>query len=240
VPMDTRARLNMLLLPAQVAPEPEARLVPALLQQLRADAGPASLETVEQELDKLDRVRGLQLPIDLFAAVPPKVLQNLRQRAAVEALYELRRHPEPLLITLLAAYCYVRGQDLTDILVDLLLEIVHHIASKAETRVEQQLIEELKRVAGKNGLLFRLAEAALEHPDGVIKEVLYPVVSEQKLRDLVKEFKSTGPAYRKQVQTVMRNSWRSHYRRLLPRLLNTLEFQSNNDKYPPSLTRWPC
>jgi hypothetical protein len=103
--------LNMLLLPALVAPEPEARLVPALLQQLRADAGPASLETVEQELDKLDCVRGLQLPIDLFAAVPPRVLQDLRQRAAVEALYELRRHPEPLLITLLTGYCYVRGQD---------------------------------------------------------------------------------------------------------------------------------
>ena len=31
------------------------------------------------------------------------------------------------------------------------------------------MIEELKRVAGKNGLLFRLAEAALEHPDGVPK-----------------------------------------------------------------------
>jgi len=40
-----------------------------------------------------------------------------------------------LLTTLLAAYCHVRGQDLTDTLVDLLLEIVHHIVSKAETRV---------------------------------------------------------------------------------------------------------
>ena len=76
----------------------------------------------------------------------------------------------------------------------------------------------------ETGLLFRLAEAALEHPDGIVKEVVYPVVNEQKLRDLVKEFKSTGPAYCKQVQTVMRNSWRSHYRRLLPRLLDTLEF----------------
>jgi hypothetical protein len=135
VPPDTRVKLNALLLPSQVAPEPAARLVPALLQELRTDAGPASLETVVQELDKLDRVRGLQLPVDLFSSVPPKILQSFRQRAAVEALYELRRHPEPLLTTLLAAYCHVRGQDLTDTLVDLLLEIVHHIVSKAETRV---------------------------------------------------------------------------------------------------------
>jgi len=82
---------------------------------------------MEQELDKLDRVRELQLPIDLFVAVPPKVLQSFRQRAAVEAPYEFRRHPEPLLITLLAAYCHVRGQDLTDTLVELLLELRHEI-----------------------------------------------------------------------------------------------------------------
>jgi hypothetical protein len=65
---------------------------------------------------KLDSLRRFIVPLilntlDLFAAVPPRVLQDLRQRAAVEALYELRRHPEPLLITLLAGYCYVRGQD---------------------------------------------------------------------------------------------------------------------------------
>jgi hypothetical protein len=107
----------------------------------------------------------------------------------------------------------MRGRDLIDTVADLLVDIVHHIGSKAETRVEEQLVEELKRVAGKNGLLYNLAEVALNHPEGVIKEVIYPVVSEQKLRDLVKEFKSTGPAYRKQVQTVMRNSWRSHHRR---------------------------
>jgi hypothetical protein len=87
VPPDTRVKLNALLLPSQVAPEPAARLVPALLQELRADAGPASLETVVQELDKLDRVRELQLPADLFSSVPPKVLQSFRQRATVEALY---------------------------------------------------------------------------------------------------------------------------------------------------------
>jgi len=63
-------------------------------------------------------------------------------------------------------------------------------------------------------------------------------VSEQKLRDLVKEFKSTGPAYRKQVQTVMRNSWRSHYRRLLPRILEMLEFQSDTPRRAGGLMSW--
>ena len=40
VPPDTRVKLNALLLPSLVAPEPAARIVPALLQELRADALP--------------------------------------------------------------------------------------------------------------------------------------------------------------------------------------------------------
>ena len=99
---------------------------------------------------------------------------------------------------------------------DLLLSTVHRIGARAERRVEQELLEDLKRVAGKNGLLFQLAEAALAQPDGIVKDVVYPVVNEQTLRDLVKEWQATGPAYRQHVQTVIRNSYRSHYRRMVP------------------------
>ena len=86
----------------------------------------------------------------------------------------------------------------------------------AERRVERELIGELKRVAGKNTLLCQLAETALAHPDGIIREVLFPVVDEQTLADLVREFKATGPAYRQQVSTVMRASYSHHYRRVMP------------------------
>jgi len=61
LPLEIHAQLKALLLPSRVAPEPEARFVPALLQELRSDAGPANLKTVQQELDKLDQVRALQL-----------------------------------------------------------------------------------------------------------------------------------------------------------------------------------
>jgi hypothetical protein len=54
----------------------------------------------------------------------------------------------------------------------------------------------MKRMTGKTTLLCRLAETALANPDGIIREVLFPVIDEQTLADLVKELKSTGPAYR--------------------------------------------
>ena len=36
-------------------------------------------------------------------------------------------------------------------------------------------------------MLFRLAEIALDHADGVVNEIVFPIVSEDTLRDLVKE-----------------------------------------------------
>ena len=63
---------------------------------------------------------------------------------------------------------------------DLLIDTVHRIGAKAEQRVERELIEDLKRVSGKNGLLFQLAEATLAHPDGIVREVVFPVVDEQR------------------------------------------------------------
>jgi hypothetical protein len=73
----------------------------------------------------------------------------------------------------------------------------------------------------------------LEHPDGVVRDVVFPVVGEKTLRDLVEEWKATGPTYRITLRTVIRNSYRGHYRRMVPTLLASLEFRSNNDRHRP-------
>lgn len=40
-----------------------------------------------------------------------------------------------------------------------------------------------------------MAEVALNNPDGTIKDVLYPIVSEKTLQALVQEYRSQGSAY---------------------------------------------
>jgi TnpA family transposase len=233
----TQGQLEALLGPAESpASDPDAptpTLARTLLQELRADPGRATLDNLFQEIAKLERIRALQLPPTLFEDLAPAILQAYRQRVAVEEPYELRRHGVPLRMTLLAAYCALRGRELTDILVDLLLELVHRLGAKAERKVEKALVDDLKRVHGKTGMLYRVAEASLDHPTGVVHEVIFPVVSEATLRDLVNEWKATGPFYRTHVQTVMRSAYRSHYRRMLPPLLEALEFRSNNATHQP-------
>ena len=203
------------------------------LQQLKADPGRAGLDNALEEISKLRQLRRLNLPQDLFRHVAPRLLKRYRQRVAVENAYEIRRHPASLRYSLIAAYCWLRAQEITDGLIESLIQIIHRIGATAERRVERELIGTLKQVSGKNTLLCRLAETALANPDGIIREVLFPVVDEQTLADLVKELKSTGQAYRQHVSTVMRASYSHHYRRVIPALLQALEFRSNNQMHQP-------
>ena len=59
------------------------------------------------------------------------------------------------------------------------------------------------------------------------------MVGEQTLSDIVKESEASGPTYRYQVQSVMRASYSHHYRRMLPLILDTLAFRSNNRRHRP-------
>lgn len=70
-----------------------------------------------------------------------------------------------------------------------------------------------------------------------MRDVVFPVVGEQTLQELVKEWKATGPTYRLTLRAVIRNAYRGHYRRMVPRLLATLDFRSNNDRHRPVMER---
>ena len=156
------------------------RDTPSLLV-LRAGTGQASLKSVGEEADRLRRIRALALPPDLFDGVPARVLLAYRRRVGVEELHELRRHPDPIRLMLLTAFCHVRGREVADSLTDLLIATVHRIGSRAEKRVEGELVADLKRVAGKPALLFKLAAASVAHPDGAVRDVIFPTVGEQTL-----------------------------------------------------------
>ena len=241
LPPVTRERLDALLRPEKPDTESDGDgdrdaatdRTPALLLKLRDDPGRPSLASLQDALAKLELIRGIDLPADLFDGASPRDLEWCRQRVSVEVPRDLRRHPEAARITWLAAFVYLRARSLTDDLVDVLIETIHKIGARAERKVERELLDDLKRVSGKQNLLFELADAALAQPDGVVRDVVFPVVGEQTLHDLVKEWKATGPTYRVTLRTVIRNSYRGHYRRMVPTLLAALEFRSNNERHRP-------
>ncbi len=174
LPLTTGPRLDALLQTTRAADDPAGeRLGRSPLHELKQGAGAIKVESLLSELDKLQQIEELALPADLFADTAPKVLENYRQRVAVEDLHEIQRHPDPVRYTLLAAFCWQRRRELIDTLVDLLIDLIHRLGIRAEHKVDKAVLREIKRVQGKNRLLYEMAEAAVDQPDGAVKDVIY-------------------------------------------------------------------
>jgi hypothetical protein len=205
------------------------------LTTLKADPGGHSLETLLTEVAKVPQLQRLALPHHLLTPLSARYLRRLKLRVATETLHELRRHPESIRYALLAVFCYVRTQDITDTLIEVFLRLIHHIGASAEKRVDQVLLADLKRVLGKPALLFRMAAASWAQPEGRVNEGSSPVVGEHILQDLVVASQASGRSYSERVHRVMRGSYSHHYRRMVPRLLSALEFATTNAHHQPVL-----
>ncbi|MGW7260688.1 Tn3 family transposase [Streptomyces sp. NPDC054834] len=205
----------------------------ALLAVLKRDPGAVGLDSLLTEITKLNDVRKLGLPEGLFADCSEKLLAAWRARAIKMYPSDFRDTAEDVRITLLAALCSCRQAEITDALVDLLVALVQKINTRAERRVERQLTAELKKVRGKEGILFKLADAAIGKPDEIVRTALYPLVGEKTLRDLVAEAKVNEKVFKAKVRTTLRSSYSSYYRQMLRPLLTTLGFKCNNTAYRP-------
>jgi TnpA family transposase len=226
---DILERLNALLI-AQSSEDGEIEWT--AWQSIKADPGKVGIDSVKQVASRLNLVRQIEIPEDLFKGVQPKLIERYAKRAVVEEPFELRRHPEALKITLLVAFLHRRSEGLTDHLVDLLVEIVHKMGKKAERRIEDGIGEMLQKATGKMVKLYKMAKASLESPKGTVEDVIFPAAPEKWLTTLIQEVEK-GSGYKGKVRTSLQRSYRYHYRRMLPELLNTLEFRCTNTKHQP-------
>ncbi|SRR5579875_259420 len=201
-------------------------------RDLKTNPGAVGLESVLYEIEKLRVLSQLALPLDLFGDASPAVIGLYRQRAATETLYELRRHPDAARYTLLAAFCFQRRAEMTDGLIKLLLHLIQRIGARAEKRVTKELLDELRGVTNKPRFLYQVAEAALAHSDETIRKEIFRVMSEEQCKAIVQEYKTKG-GYHQQVYLCMRSSYRNHYRRMVPLLVNMLDIHSSNSMHQP-------
>lgn len=128
------------------------------------------------EIGKLSTARSLGIGEEVFADTSDRIVAAWRARAARMFPSDFADAGEPVRYTLLAALCWTRQAELVDGLVELLIGLIHRINARAERRVEKELIGELTQVPGKRGILSRMVNAALEHPDETVREVVFPVV----------------------------------------------------------------
>lgn len=130
--------------------EPEAAMG---FHRLKADVGAATLESVLAATGRLGFIKELALPRDLLAGPARPWIERIARRVGAETATEMRRHPRERRLGMLALWLMVRESRLTDAVVDLLIETVHKIASRARRKVSLGLGREIERVHGKERLL---------------------------------------------------------------------------------------
>ncbi len=167
-------------------------------------------------------------------------MNDIKSRVLSETAWEIKRHPPAIRYTLMSVFFYTRRSEIIDSLIELLIQIIHRLSVKAEKKVFKVLMQDFRKVYGKNTLLGRIAEASLNNPDSSVKEVVYPIAGVQTLSNLVKEYKSSGKGYQKEIHKKIRSSYGSHYRRMVPKILSSITFCSNNIMHQPILDalRW--
>lgn len=228
LPVETKALIDALLIK-------QNEVNSETFNNLKSDPGRIGLESVFNEIKKLKTVQKLKIPGDIFAQIPHKVLKEYKQRVSSELLGEIRRHPDTVKYSLLSIFFWMRKREITDNLVDLLIAIIHKIDSKAVKKVEREVLRDIKKVHGKYSILRNMAELSLKNPEGIIRDVIFPSVNQDLLQDLIKDLSMNNSEFRGRVYSVMKNSYSRHYRRMLPELLNVLEFRSNNEIHKPVL-----
>jgi len=117
----------------------------------------------------------------------------------VEQPFELRQHAGPLRATLLASYFHRRSEELTDHLVDFLVETIQKMGKSAAKRIEAALGKALQKAAGKMAKLYQMTKAAVESPKGIIEEVIFPAAPEKWLMTLIQEVEQ-GSTYKGEVR----------------------------------------
>ncbi|BCA93724.1 hypothetical protein TUM19329_00850 [Legionella antarctica] len=113
--------------------------------------------------------------------------------------------------------------------------IIRNVIHKSEKRIVKKLINDVKKVYGKEIILFQIAEACLEQPDGTIRDKIFPIVGKDKLKNIIDEYKKKGPKYQSLLHQQIRSSYASYYRRMVQPLLENVTFRSNNSEHQPIL-----
>ena len=205
------------------------------LNQLKQEAGGVGLKSLKAELSKLKTIEQLALPTDLFKGLNAPLVERYRLRVETESLTEIRRHPDPIRYTLLSAFCYQRSQEMVDSIIELFILLVHRLESRSRKRTSSEIVTLAQENEDHDPLLYQIALAALSEPEGTVKDVIYPVANEAQLETIVEHLGEGGMTFKERLHTKMRSAYTHYYRRLLPLILNALEFRSDSLNLKPLL-----
>lgn len=193
------------------------------------------LRALLTEVEKLTAVRRLCLPADLLTGFPADLVAAWSARAAKAQPEELRALPQPVRVTLLSALCTVRREEITDLLGQALIGLLHQIRARAEHRLGGAADDVSLPSTMRDVLLLELAKAAVEHPDDTVRTALFPIAGEPLLKQLMRDSAARAAEHTRRKRMVLRGTYSPCHQQLFRLLLASLEFRSRDPDCWPVL-----
>jgi TnpA family transposase len=190
-----------------------------------------SLSSLLQEAEKLQFLRVIPLPESL-ATISNKALQRYYRDICSKYPRAIKKMPEKHRYPFLAIFSWVRQQQISDNLVELLIRLTNRCIKAGENKLKKELsqVTEIKKRCESKQVLTSLITLLLEHEDEVIKEAVYPSMPKEHLAAFLGG-KNSDNIYDRLVHERARSSFVHHYRRLLAPVLKLLSFKANNPHY---------
>ncbi len=203
---------------------------------IQANPRKFGMKTLLCEIRRLQFVNEIGITADLHLSdVPEEVLKLLRERAAPEGAYQMKRHPTDLRYALLAALLHFRRMELIDNIIDIFLQLTRRIEKKADKKLERELVRSIKAVYKKKEFLYKMAKAVIQNPQGTVESVVFPVVGIEILNQIVAEYEGQELSYENTQAAEKKKRYTGSYRRMMKPVLDILIFQTSNPARQPLL-----
>ena len=196
-------------------------------KDLKKDVPGAKLKHVNHEINKMQTMAQLNLPKEFLGTLSRNLVKKYYQRIMAEPPSSIISHEPSIRYATFTLFCYYRSQLIIDNAVDLFIQLVHRMQTSAEKFITKQIISDVKRVNGKFDILYSLANTALQNPEGVIQEKIYPEVSKETLSNVVHDLDHKGKWYNNQVNTKIRSLYSHASRKTLLILFDSFQFKTN-------------
>ena len=200
------------------------------LSTLKKGIPGAKLKHVQFAIEKYEALQTLRLPEEITLGISRKIWVKYYDRIMAYSPSHIKELEKISKYAMVAIFFHIRAELLADSLGDLFVKLVRKIKKSSENYVNKTLSKEIKRVEGKLDILYKLAETALDFPDGVIKDTIYPVVDIETLKRLKEDLNQRGNWYKKQVRIKMRLLYSHGSRTELLDLLALLKFNAKDDE----------
>lgn len=195
------------------------------LNALKKGIPGAKLKHVQFALEKFTSLQSLVLPNDMIAGLSRKFLLKYYERILAYSPSHIKELDERSKYATTAIFCHIRSELLADSLADLFIKLVKKIKNSSETYVDKAAVGEIKRVQGKFDILSQITDVAIENPEGIIKDTIYPIIDPETLKQLKIDLSQRGQWYQKQVRTKMRSLYSHGSRTELLDLLTHLPIE---------------